>query len=125
MAKARIYYKLEDKGVLDYDKSSYGFYLEERKASIWIGTEEKRSTKELIKKATEGLKRSTWLKKNEILEFDELDQSIIDFEESNHRMSPQVYYFLRNIYDNYKNEENPMEKLLDFIESLDLKEMVS
>lgn len=125
MAKARIYYKMEDKEVLDYDKSSYGFYLEERKASIWIGTEEKRSTKELIEKATDGLKGATWLKEDEKLEFDELDQSIIDFEESNHRMSAQAYYFLRNIYDNYKNEENPMEKLLETIESLDLEKRVS
>ena len=40
-------------------------------------------------------------------------------------MSAQVYYFLRNIYDNYKNEENPMEKLLETIESLDLEKRVS
>lgn len=125
MAKARIYYKVEDKKVLDYDKSSYDFYLEERKASIWIGTEEKRSTKELIEKATDGLKRATWLKEDEILEFDELDQSIIDFEESNHRMSPKVYYFLRNIYDNCKNEEKPMKKLLETIESLGVEKRVS
>ena len=125
MAKARIYYKEEDKEVLDYNKSSYGFYLEKRKGSIWIGTEEKRSVKELIEKATDRLKISTWLKEDEILEFDELDQSIIDFEESNHRISPKVYYFLRNIYDNYENEKNPMEKLLEIIESLNLEKMVS
>ena len=44
MAKARIYYKMEDKEVLDYDKSSYGFYLEERKASILLVYEDKRNS---------------------------------------------------------------------------------
>ena len=76
MAKLGIYYKKPQEGWMNLENSEWLTNIYNANSSLYIGTKETRTLKEMVKKVTEELRKRTLLKEDEELEIVHFNEKV-------------------------------------------------
>ena len=124
MVKLNINYRIKD-NERDYYKGQtyYSISLESRITTISICPNEKRKLKEIVDGIIEELKFRTYLKEDELVEIENFEKEIMNFEETNNeRVNNKMHNILKLLYPHLENGNiNTVEEARKY---LDNKEFV-
>ena len=86
MAKLGIIYKIKEHGWTDLESSELATMIENANCTLYIGTKETRTLKQMINEITLGLRRRKLLNQDEELEIDDFCKTLMQYEEEKNEL---------------------------------------
>ena len=100
MAKLRFVFKKAQEDWTNLEETDLSMDLYNGNSTLYIGTKENRSLKEIAKQVKDELVKRTFLKEDEELEISEFDKYVMDFEENQTaKIDSTSYNACKKIYD--------------------------
>lgn len=115
MAKLGFIFKNEKDGWIHLEETELLMDIYNGNSTLYIGTKETRTLKEMTEGVERELKKRTLLKQDEKLEISAFDKSIIEFEENQKRkVSSTFYNFCKMGYKAVEEGKTTWEQLIQF-----------
>lgn len=117
MAKLGIIFKNKQEEWNNLEETELLTSIYNSNATLYIGTKEKRTLKEMAEGVQKELRRRTLLGKDEKIELSEFDRYIMEFEESKkQRVDSKIYNFCKMSYDAVEEGRITWEHLIELLE---------
>lgn len=117
MAKLKIIYKTEKDGWTHEEETELGIDIYNGNSTLYIGTKEKRTLKQMAEGVEKELKRRTLLGQDKKIEISELDKFIMDFEaRTGKNVNSTVYNLCKMGYEAVEDGKTTWEHLIRILE---------
>lgn len=99
MAKLGIYYKKPQEGWMNLEDSEWLTNIYNANSTLYIGTKETRTLKEMVDKITKQLRNRNLIKQDEELEIDEFYRALLQYEiETKTKIKYELLEYFKIVY---------------------------